>query len=124
LRDVPRAQAGRRWMRRGHTATDDTGQMVRLMLLEMAPKIPHALRQLKIPTFPTFDHGLDLCAMGSCRKGSGGEHVIRGMRLITLDDLGTRHFRGRIYSPERPVLSGRNGGSGALNNGPVVLNLG
>jgi hypothetical protein len=89
MREVPRAQAGRRWMGRGHTTTDDSGQMVRLMLLEMAPKISHALRQLKIPAFPTFDHGFDLGAMGSCRGGSGGEHVIRGTRLVTLDALGT-----------------------------------
>src|SRR6266576_1568626 len=115
MRGVPRAQADRRWMSRGYTATDDSGQMFRLMLLEMAPKIPHALRQLKIPAFPTFDHGFDLGAMGSGR-GSGGEHVIRGTRLITLDALGTRHFRGRIYGPERPVLSGRSGGRNMLND--------
>ncbi len=80
MREVPRAQADRCWMGRGYTATDDSGQMVRLVLLEMAPKIPHALRQLKIPAFPTFDLGFDLRAMGSGRMGSGGEHVIRGAR--------------------------------------------
>jgi hypothetical protein len=127
MREVPRAQAGRSWMGRGHTATDDSGQMVSLMLLEMAPKIPHALRQLKIPALHTFNHGFDLGAMGSGRRGRGGEHVIRGTRLVTLDALGTRHFRGRIYGPERPVLSGRSGGRNMLNDtrsGRVVLSLG
>jgi len=122
MREVARAQAGRRWMGRGDTATDDSGQMVLLMLLEMAPKIPHALRQLKIPALITFDHGFDLGAMGS-----GGEHVIRGTRLVTLDALGTRHFRGRVYGPERPVLSGGSGGRDMLSdarNGRVVLSLG
>jgi hypothetical protein len=114
-------------MGRGHTATDDSGQMVRLMLLEMAPKVPHALRQLKIPAFPTFDHGFDIGAMGSESGGSGGEHVIRSTCLVTLDTLGTRHFRGRIYGPERPVLRGGSGGRNMLNdtrNGRVVLSLG
>jgi hypothetical protein len=129
MREVPRAQAGRRRMGRGHTATDDSGQMVCLMLLEMAPKIPHALRQLKIPAFPTFDLGFDLdtITVGSGRRGSGGEHVIRGTRLVALDALGTRHFRGRIYGSKRPVLSGTSGGRDMLNgvrNGRVVFNLG
>jgi hypothetical protein len=126
MREVPRAQAGRRWMGRGHTATDDSGQMIRIMLLEMAPKIPHTLRRLKIPAFPTFDHGFILGSMGSGRRGSGGEHVIRGTRLVTLDELGTRHFRGGIYGSERPVLTGRSGKRNTLNgarNGRVVLSL-
>lgn len=127
MREVPWAHAGCRWMGRGHTATDDSGQMVRLMLLEMAPEISHALRQLKIPAFPTFDHGFDLGAMGGESRGSGGEHVIRGTRLVTLDALGTRHIRDRIYGPERPVLSGRTGGRNMLNgarHGRAVLSLG
>jgi hypothetical protein len=129
MREVPRVQAGRRWMGNGYTATDDSGQMVRLMLLEMAPEIPHTLRRLKIPAFPTFDHGFDLGTMGSGRRCHDGEHVIRvrGLGLVDLDELGTRHFRGRIYSPKRPVLSGESGGRDTLNgarNGPVVLSLG
>jgi len=127
MREVPRAQAGRRWMGKGHAATDDSGQMVGLMLLKMAPKIPHALRQLKIPAFPTFDLRFDLGAMGGGRN-SVGEHVISGTRLVTLDMLGTRHFRSRIYGPERPILSGKGGGgSNMLNdarNGRAVLGLG
>lgn len=128
MREMPRAQAGRSWMGRGYTATDDSGQMLCLMFLEMAPKITHALCQLKIPAFPTFDHGFDLGAMGrGSGHGSDGEHVIRGTRLVTLDALGTRRLRGRIYGPECPVLSGRGWGRNTLNdagNGRVVLSLG
>jgi len=60
MREVLRAQAGRRWMGRGHTAADDSRQMFGLVLLEMTPEIPHALRQLKIPAFLTLDHRFHL----------------------------------------------------------------
>jgi hypothetical protein len=87
MRAVPRAQAGDRRVSGGHAAADDSGQMFRLVLLEMAPEVPHALRHLEIPALLTFDRGLDLGIAGGGRGGSGG--CVRGTRLVVLGALGT-----------------------------------
>jgi hypothetical protein len=81
MREVARAQAGHRWMGGGHAATDDSGQMFRLVLLKVAPEVPHALRQLKIPALVTFDQRFDRGAAGSGR-GGGGDRVGE-TRLVT-----------------------------------------
>ena len=41
MSEVSRVQPGRRRVGGGHTATDDARQML-LVLLEMAPEVPHA----------------------------------------------------------------------------------
>lgn len=125
MRAVPWAQAGDRWVGGGHAATDDSGQMFRLVFLEMAPEVPHALCHLEIPALLTLDSGLDLGVTGVGRGSSGG--CVRGTRLVALGALGTRGFRGRIYCSKRPALGGASGRRNALNdvgNRRVILGLG
>lgn len=84
---VPRAQAGDRRVGGGHATADDSGQMFRLVLLEMAPEVPHALRHLEIPALFTLNRGLNLGVTGGGCGGSGG--CVRGTRLFILGALGT-----------------------------------
>jgi hypothetical protein len=122
---VPWAQPGDRWVGGGHAATDDSGQMFRLVLLEMAPEVPYALRHLEIPALLTLDRGLDLGITGGGRRGSGG--CVRGTRLVALGALGTRSFRGRIYCPKCPALGGASGRRNVpkdARNRSVILCLG
>jgi hypothetical protein len=76
--------------------------MFGVVLLEVAPEVPHAPLRLNVPAFLACDPGIGI-VVGIAGGVRGGSRVlVGGLRLVTSGALGRRRLRGRIYSPESP----------------------
>jgi hypothetical protein len=109
MSEVSGAQAGDGGVGRGHAAADDSGEVLRVVLLQVAPEVAHAPLRLDVPAFLAPNEGFDVGVIGSV---IGGSSVVRvGHRLVTSTALGLQRLRGWIDGPECPLHGGRRNGA-------------
>lgn len=116
MSEVSRAQAGYGGVGRGYAAADDSGEVLGVVLLEVAPEVAHPSLRLDVPAFLALNEGLDIGIIGGI---IGGSSVVRvRLRLVTSTALRRLRLRGGIDGPERPFHGGRrNGARETLGNG-------
>ena len=105
MREVSSAQAGDGGVGRWYAAADDSGEMLGVVLLEVAPEVAHAPLRLDVPAFLAPNKGFDIGIGGSIIGGSG---VVRVRpRLVPSTALRRQRLRGGIDGPECPLHGGR-----------------
>jgi hypothetical protein len=115
MSEVSRAQAGDGRVGRWYAAADDSGEMLGVVLLEVAPEVAHAPLRLDIPAFLAPNQRFDIGIGGVIGSGSV-VHV--GPRLVTSTTPRRQRLRGGIDGPECPLRGGRrNGAKESLGNG-------
>jgi len=116
MSEVSRAQTGDGGVGRRYAAADDSGEVLGVVLLEVAPEVAHAPLRLDVPAFLAPNKGFDIGVIGGV---IGGSSVVRvRLRLVTPTALRRQRLRGGIDGPECPLHGGRrNGARKTLGNG-------
>jgi hypothetical protein len=116
MSEVSRAQAGYGGVGRRYATADDSGEMLGIVLLEVAPEVAHPPLRLDIPAFLAPNKGFDIGIIGGI---IGGSSVVRvRLRLVTSTALRRQRLRGGIDGPECPLHGvRRNGARESLRNG-------
>ena len=110
MSEVSRAQADDGGVGRWYAAADDSGEVLGVVLLEVAPKVAHPPLRLDVLAFLAPDQGFDI-GIGS--GIIGGSSVVRVRpRLVTSTALRRQCLRGGIDGPECPLHGGRRNGAG------------